>query len=159
MSRMNGMKTVMAMVFCSVFFLLSSHEALAADYSVTATNNIYKIYKGANPGSPCQLVRLEYWSGGNGSRAELPSALGMYTPQTLTVKNVHSCSSLELTATCHYFQTSYTHYGQLSQTSWSQWVDETKTQTIPCGCHAVSIELELADQGTVKNTVLKIVCP
>lgn len=145
------------MAICGVFLPGLFQQALAADYSVTVSNTIRRTTN--EVGSSCNPLYLTYWAGGNGTRAQASNTLGVYSPQTVTIKNAGSCSSLEITATCHYFQTSYTNKGKLSETSWGHWVDETKTQSIPCGCHAASVGLALVQQGSVTNTVMAITCP
>ena len=154
---MKRMVAATAMAICGIFLLVSIHEASAADYSVKVSNTIRNTTN--EVASVCNPVYLSYWAGATGTRAQASDTLGAFNPQTLTVRNTGACSSMEITATCHYFQTSYTNKGKLSETSWGHWVDETKTQSIPCGCHAASVGLALVQQGSVANTVMAITCP
>jgi hypothetical protein len=149
MSLIKSFKTI---TICSFFLLVLLNPAFAGDYSVTIANKLPS-------GATCNQVRLTYWSGGNGSQANSSSPLRGYSPQTLTIKSASSCSSVELQVSCRYFQTTYTNYGRLSQTAWSQWVNETKVQNIACGNHDASVDLVLADHGSVKITVLDIKVP
>ena len=152
---MNGKRIAATLVIACFCLVCLSQEAWSGSFSVTATNNIYKISN--NSANPCSPVILNYWSGGNVSKAQLPNPLNSYSPQILTVSNVGSCSSIDITASCHFFATQYTNYGKMSQTGWSRWVDETKTQSLSC-CTNVSIGAKVAVSGMNADTVLEIKC-
>jgi hypothetical protein len=152
---MKSMTVVKVVVLCCIFLLVSFHEARAGDYSVAFTNDIKKTTNEA--GSSCSSISINYWSGTNGKKVQSSSTLGAYSPQTLTIKNAGACSSLDITATCHYWQTSYTNYGKMSQYSSSYWVYETKTQSFGC-CHNATIGLALTRQGDGAVTLLNITC-
>lgn len=122
------------MAICGVFMLSSLHTAWPGDYSVSVRNNVHKLLN--DPPATCSPISLTYWSGSDGAKAQSSETLYYTTPMTLTIKNAGSCSSMDLTVRCHYFQTIFNYYG-----SSGSWVDETKTQSIPCGNHAASIVL------------------
>ncbi len=152
---MKSMTVAIMAALCSVFLLVSFHEAQSADYSVTISNDIYKTNN--NMGNTCNPVTLIYWSSGIGKKTQLSNALGI-SKQTLTITGAGSCSSLDLTVTCHYFQTNYYHKGQKSEESWGRWVDESKTQSFTC-CHTASIGVALNNLGgNVTNQLLNITC-
>jgi hypothetical protein len=150
--RKSIVATLVIAGFC-LFFL--SQESWSADYSVTAANNIYQTTN--ETGSSCSSVILNYWSGSSGSRTQSSGTLSGRSSQTLTIRNAGSCSSIDISASCHYFGTAYTNYGKLSQTALSRWTDETKTQSLSC-CHNVSIGLKVVTAGSNANTLLDIKC-
>ena len=153
---MKSLKVVKIAALCGMFLLISFHEAQSADYSLQVVN---EMYKGNNDvGNTCNPVTLAYWgTNGSGSRVSLPSGLG-YRSQTLTVNNAGSCSSMDLTIKCHYLKTNYVNKGRASETSYSSWVDEDKSQSLACGCHGVVVGLQLVTQGSSSYQALKITC-
>ncbi len=140
---------IFSLIICISLFSGVICAVFAGDYSVKIANNLTN-------SATCNQVRLLYWSGGTGSQANSSSPLRAHSPQTLTIKNANPCSSVELQVSCRYFQTTYSNYGSLRQTAWSQWVEETTTQKIACGKHGANVDLALADHGNVKITVLDI---
>jgi hypothetical protein len=140
---------------CGVLLFCWALGASAGDYSVTLNNKIFQTTN--ETGSSCNPVSLTYWSGGTGSKAQTSRPLSANSPQTLTIRNAGSCSSLEITATCHYFQTVFTNKGRPSQTAYSHWVDDTKTQGFSC-CHTVDIGIAESTAGNVTYQVLGITC-
>ena len=152
---MKRLKVGKIAVLCGMLLLVSFQEARSADYSLTVGNEIYKTNN--NSHSPCDPVTFEFWAtDGSGSRNS-GSLYGSVT--SLTIKNAKGCSSMSLYAKCHYYRTSYTNYGRMSQVGQSMWVDEEKTQSLACGCHKAVVGLQVNNLGNgVASQALSITC-
>jgi len=140
-------------VVCGILLLFSATGVPAADFTVTVSNSIQQV---TNEQGTCQPVSVTCWSSnGNGSRQQLPNALG-YSSQTVTFRKM-TCDAVDIVATCHYFQKIYTNKGSMSETSYGHWTDETKAQSFS-GCHAANIGITENAAGNTTYQVLSITC-
>jgi len=129
--------------------------AWAADYSVTVANVIHKTINNDNS---CAPVSITCWNtNGNGAKLQLPEALSRYAPGTVTFKGM-TCTSLDIIATCRYFQTIYTNKGRLSETSHGQWANDTRTASCSANCHNAEIAITEVTAGNTSTQYPVINC-
>lgn len=156
---MNTRRMTTLTIGCALFLLLAASAARAdKSYSVTLYNGLVEAT--GNGGCTCQPVSATCWTqDGSGAKLQTRNPLNGYTPQTLTFKLTDkqgTCTSIDVTATCHYFQTTWTNKGRASQTSHSSWADETTTASL--GCQAVQIIITEGTSGNTTYQRLATVC-